>query len=139
MVAVFWDSVKGHHLLDRWHLVWFTQRYGCSGVVAEWSKVLTAAPWPRMVWSTLSLGTYQLRFVSLVFHVIFSFVHFISLYTLRAFRKPLPYTIYLFNIWIANHILIKMIFCCFWHLFQKNMLGLVGRMVVILVWGLYPQ
>ncbi len=41
-------------------------------------------------------------------HDIFSFVHFISLYTLgglRAFRKPLPY-MYLFNLWIANHILI---------------------------------
>ncbi len=66
----------------------------CStlGVVAEWSKVLTEGPWPFMVWSTLALGTYQLRFVSRVFHVIFSFVHFISLYTLgglRAFRKPL--------------------------------------------------
>ncbi len=33
-----------------------------------------------------------------------------SLYTmggLRAFRKPLPYNMYLFNLRIANHILIK--------------------------------
>ncbi len=48
--------------------------------------------------------------VSWVFHVIFSFVHFISLYTLgglHAFRKPLPYNMYLFNLRIANHILIK--------------------------------
>ncbi len=69
------------------------------GVVAEWSKVLTAVPWALMVWSTLALGTYQLRFVSWVFHVIFSFVHFISLHTLgglRAFRKPLPYNMYLY-------------------------------------------
>ncbi len=80
------------------------------GVVAEWSKLLTAVPWLFMVWSTLALGTYQLRFVSSVFHVIFSFVHFISLYTLGdlcAFRKPLPDNMYLFNLWIANHILIK--------------------------------
>ncbi len=80
------------------------------GVVAEWSKVLTAVPWPLMVWSILALGTYQLRFVSRVFRVIFSFVLFISLYTLgglRAFRKPLPYNMYLFNLRIANHILIK--------------------------------
>ncbi len=80
------------------------------GLVAEWSKVLIAVPWPLMLWFTLALGTYQLRFVSWVFHVIFSFVHFISLYTmggLRAFRKPLPYNMYLFNLWIANHILIK--------------------------------
>ncbi len=79
-------------------------------VVDECSKVLSAVPWPLMVWSTLALGTYQLTFVSWVFHVIFSFVHFISLYTLgglRAFRKPLPYNMYLFNLWIANHILIK--------------------------------
>ncbi len=43
-------------------------------------------------------------------HVIFSFVHFIALYTLggmHAFRKPLPYNMYLFNLRIANHILIK--------------------------------
>ncbi len=74
--------------------------------------VLAAVPWPLMVWSTLALGTYQLRFVSWVFHVIFSFVYFISLYTLgglRAFRKPLPYNMYLFNLRIANHILIKII------------------------------
>ncbi len=86
--------------------------YSCNtlGVVAEWSKVLTAVPWPFMVWSTLALGTYQLRFVSWVFHVIFSFIHFISLYTLgglRAFWKPLPYNMYLFNLRIANHIVIK--------------------------------
>ncbi len=64
------------------------------GLVAELSKVLTAVPLPFMVWSTLALSTYHLWFVSWVFHVIFSFVHFISLYTLgglRAFRKPLPY------------------------------------------------
>ncbi len=64
-----------------------------------------------MVWSTLALGIYQLRFVSWMFHVNFSFVHFISLYTmggLRAFSKPLPYNMYLFNLRIANHILIKM-------------------------------
>ncbi len=63
-----------------------------------------------MVWSTLALATYQLRFVSMVFHVIFSFVHFISLYTLgglRAFTKPLPYNMYLFKLRMANHILIK--------------------------------
>ncbi len=80
------------------------------GVVAKWSKVLTAVPWPLMVWSTLALGTYQFKFVSWVFHVIFSFVHFISLYTLgglHAFRKPLPYNIYLFNLRMANYILIK--------------------------------
>ncbi len=50
---------------------------------------------------------YQLRFVSCVFRVIFSFVHFISLYTLgglHVFRKPLPYNMYLFNLRIANPI-----------------------------------
>ncbi len=86
------------------------------GEVAEWSKVLTAFPWPLMVWSTLDLGTCQLRFVSWVFHVIFSFVYFISLYTfdgLHAFRKPLPYNMYLFNLRIANHILIKIIMIFF--------------------------
>ncbi len=80
------------------------------GVVAEWSTVMTVVPWPLiMLWTTLVLGTYQLRFVSWVVHVIFSFVHFISLYTLgglRAFRKPLPYNMYLFYLRIANHILI---------------------------------
>ncbi len=43
----------------------------------------------------------------------FSFVHFISLYTLdglRAFRKPLPYNMYLFNLRIVNYILIKIFF-----------------------------
>ncbi len=61
------------------------------GVVAEWSNVLRAVPWPFMVWFTLALGTYQLRFISWVFHVIFSFVYYISFDTLgglRAFRKP---------------------------------------------------
>ncbi len=80
------------------------------GAVAKWSKVLTAVLWLLMMWSTFALGTYQLRFVSWVFHVIFSFVHFISLDTLiglHAFRKPLPYDMYLFNFRIANHILIK--------------------------------
>ncbi len=97
------------------------------GVVAEWSKVLTADPWPFMVWSTLALGTYQLRFVSWVFHVIFSLVHFISLYTLgglRAFRKPLPYNMYLFNLQIAYLILIKilifvLLIASSWHLYNR--------------------
>ncbi len=83
------------------------------GVEAEWSEVLTAVPWALMVRYTLALGTYQLRFVSWVFHVIFSFIHFISLYTLgglHAFRKPLSYNMYLFNLMIANHILIIKIF-----------------------------
>ncbi len=51
-------------------------------------------------------------FVSGVFHVIFSFVHFISLYTLgglHAFRNPLPYNMCLFNLRFANHILIKIL------------------------------
>ncbi len=80
------------------------------GVVAEGSKVLTAVPRPLMVSSTLAFGTYQFRSVSWVFHVIFSFVHFISLYTLgglHALRKPLPCNGYLFNLQITNHILIK--------------------------------
>ncbi len=96
-----------HVLYQTYHML---HEHYALGVVAEWSKVLTAAPWPLMVWSTLALGTYQLRFTSWVFHVIFSFVHFISLYTLgvlRAFRKPLPYNMYLFHLRIANHILIK--------------------------------
>ncbi len=47
---------------------WSTFVYGCAlGVVAEWSKVLTAVPWRLMVWSTLGLGTYHLRFVSWVY------------------------------------------------------------------------
>ncbi len=84
--------------------------YSAIGVAVEWSKGLTAVPWQFMVWSTLALCTYQLSFISWVFHVNFSFVHFISLYTLgglHAFRKPLPYKMYLFNLRIANHILIK--------------------------------
>ncbi len=78
------------------------------GMVAKWSNVLTAVPWPLMVWSTLALSAYQLRFISWVFHVIFSFVHFISLYTLGglcAFRKPLPYNMYLCNRQMADHII----------------------------------
>ncbi len=61
------------------------------GVVGDWCKVLIAVSWPLMVWSTLTFGTYQLRFVSWVYHVIFSFIHFISFDTLNgmcAFRKP---------------------------------------------------
>ncbi len=94
-------------------------------VVAELSKVLSAVPWPLMVWSTLAFDTYQLRFVSWVFHVISSFVHFISLYTLGSlcdFRKPLPYNMHLFNLRITNHILIKiekilhLSDTCKWHL-----------------------
>ncbi len=67
------------------------KRITALGVVAEWFNVLIAVPWLLMVWSTLALGTYLLRFVSWVFHIIFSFVHFISFDTLgglRAFRKP---------------------------------------------------
>ncbi len=110
------------------------------GVVAEWSKVLIPVPCPIMVWSTLALGTYQLKFISWVFHAIFSFIHFISLYTLGglcAFRKKrLPYNMYLFNLWIANHILIKIyctitwlalrtnnqrwLFCCSQHKYTKQ-------------------
>ncbi len=48
------------------------------GVLAKWSKVLIAVPLLLMVWSTLALGTYQLRFISWVFHVILSSIHFIS-------------------------------------------------------------
>ncbi len=96
------------------------------GVVAEWSKVLSAVPWLFMVWSTLALGTYHLRFVSWVFHIIFSFVHFISLYTLGdlcAFRKPLPCNMYLFNLRIANHVLIK--------IFKNKCLGYVASVMFL--------
>ncbi len=58
------------------------------GIMAEWSKVLIAVPWPLRVWSTLVLGTYLLRFVSWVFHVIFSFAYFTSFETLCALGKP---------------------------------------------------
>ncbi len=64
-------------------------KWKALGVVAEWSKVLITVCWPLIVWCT-ALGTNQLRFISWVFHAIFSFVHFISLDTLgalRAFRK----------------------------------------------------
>ncbi len=80
------------------------------GVVAEWSKVLTAVPqplWcdPHQPLAHISSGSYPGCFMS-SFHLYF----FISLYTLGglcAFRKPLPYNMYLFNLRIANHILIK--------------------------------
>ncbi len=113
-------TIHAHYLVYAYNINWprlkeslkcnWWERNFALGVVGEWSKVLTTVPWPFMVWSTLALGTYQLRFVSWVFHVIFSFAHFISLYTLgglRVFRKPLPYNMYLFNLRIANHILIK--------------------------------
>ncbi len=103
-----WQTViMGHYMWSKLDKSWFA-----LGVVVKWSKVLIAIPLPLMVWSTLALGTYQLRFVSGVFLVIFSFVHFISLYSLsglHAFRKPLLYNMYLFNLWIANHILIIII------------------------------
>ncbi len=60
------------------------------GMVTEWFKVLITVPCPLMVLFTLVLIMYQPRFVSWVFHVIFSFVHFISFDTssgLRAFTK----------------------------------------------------
>ncbi len=90
--------------------MWLYHKHFVLSVLTGWSKVVTAVPWLLIVWSTLALGTYLLRFISWEFHVIFSFVHFISLYTLgglHAFRKLLPYNMYLFNLWIANHILIK--------------------------------
>ncbi len=97
------------------------------GVVAEWSKVLIALPLPLMVSSTLALGTYQLRFISSVFHIIFSFIHFISFDTLgpvggahtqtssiqahshsqHTLHSVYTGNMYLFSLWIANHILIK--------------------------------
>ncbi len=100
----------------------FTQLWKCTsvsrakklsalGVVDEWSKVLTSVHSPFMVWSTLAWGTHQLRFLSWVFHVIFSFVHFISFDTLGglcAFRKP--FSIYFSNLRTANYILIKIFF-----------------------------
>ncbi len=104
-IVQFWKCKVQQNIYRSWIDSLFT-----LGVVAEWSKVLTAVPWPLMVWSTLALGTYQLRFVSWVFHVIFSFVHFISLYILGgllAYRMLLPDNMYLFNLRIANHILIK--------------------------------
>ncbi len=71
-----------------------------------------------------SLATYGVIHISLghisaqvrilgIYHVILSFVHFISFDTLcglYAFRKPLLYNMYLFNLRIANHILIRHIF-----------------------------
>ncbi len=107
----YYSTINSHSLtidIAQKYISWCGGRV-ILGVVAEWSKVLTPVPWPFMVWSTLALGTFNLRFVSWVFHIIFSFVHFISLYTLgglRAFRKPLPYNMYLFNLLIENHILI---------------------------------
>ncbi len=70
-----------------------------------------------MVSPTLALGTKLLRFISWVFHIyiyiFFSFVYFISFETLgglRAFRNPLPYNMYLFNLRIASYILLKIFF-----------------------------
>ncbi len=52
--------------------LWSQKVVESAGVVAEWCKVLIAVSWPLMVWSTLALDIYQLRFVSWVFHVILS-------------------------------------------------------------------
>ncbi len=63
-----------------------------------------------MMWSTLDLGTYQLRFVSWVFHVIFSLVHFISFDTLgglRAFRKPFYIYVFIQSLDCKSYILMK--------------------------------
>ncbi len=59
-----WNSVMYISILE---MYWQCLQLGvvALGVVAEWSKVLTAVPWPFMVWSTLALGTYQLRFKNL--------------------------------------------------------------------------
>ncbi len=72
------------------HILYIGRCRNVLGVVAKLSKVMIVA-WPLMVSSTLALDTYELRFLSWVCHVIFPFVHFISLDTLgglRAFRKP---------------------------------------------------
>ncbi len=89
---------------------WPYVNYKCLACVSTstdylWSRHV----WPLMVWSTLDVDLYQLKFVSWVFHVICSFVHFIlfnTLVGLHIFRKPLPYNMYLLNPQIANHILI---------------------------------
>ncbi len=74
--------------------------------MAKLSKVLIAVRWPLILWSTLALGTYQLRLVSWVFHVISSFLIFQFIWHFGWLACPSAYNMYLFNIQIANHILI---------------------------------
>ncbi len=69
-------------------------------MVANWSKLLIAVPWPLMVWSTLALRTY-LTINPLSFANLTLWVACVPL------EIPLAYDMYLFNLWIANHTLIK--------------------------------
>ncbi len=82
-----------YFIIDQMKYIW-PDKYFAVGVVAEWSKVLIAVHWPLMVWATLALGTYQLRFVSWVFHVIFH-LYISSHFTLWVACLPLvsPYHI----------------------------------------------
>ncbi len=87
--------------------------YLVLGVVAEWSQVLAAVPWPVMVWFTLALGTYRSGlypgcFMS-SFHLHISF-HLTLWVACVPLESPSAYNMYLFNLQIANHILIKIFF-----------------------------
>ncbi len=87
--------------LDKCFYLILTKINYCNalGVVAEWSKVVRL---PHIV-IRLALGTctYQFSFAFWVFHVIFSFVHFISFDTLggrRDFRITFNYSIFVLQI-----------------------------------------
>ncbi len=83
------------------------QKTNALGVVAKWCKLLKAVPWTLMVWSTLALahispGSYPGYFMS-SFHL-----YVISFDTLAcvSLKSPSAYNMYVFNLWIENHILI---------------------------------
>ncbi len=77
-------------------MVWLKYKHYLTtffGMAVEWSTLLIAY-FRGHLWceSSLTMGTYQLRLVSSVFHVIFSFICFITFDTLgglHAFRKTL--------------------------------------------------
>ncbi len=79
------------------------------GNVAVWSKVQIAVPWPLIVGSTLPLahissGSYHGYFMS-SFNLYISF-HLTLWVACVPLESPSAYNIYLFNLRIANHILI---------------------------------
>ncbi len=67
-----------------------------------WPSGLSCWFMSSVSWAHISPGSYPGCFMS-SFHLYISF-HSRLWGGLRAFRNPLPYNMYLFNLWIANHI-----------------------------------
>ncbi len=92
--------------MDHTYPMWVNE-ISALGMVAEWSKVLIPVPWLLIPWAHNCSGSYPGYFMS-SFHSYISF-HLTLWVACVPLESLISYNMYLFNLRIANHKLIKIL------------------------------